>query len=208
MKHLTSIVAIAIACCLHLAPSLCGEEYGIKLLANGSEIATIALVIENDIATATVGDSKEHFDLKKNQWQDETTGKWVTFAQCEDWAAQSKKKSALSSATVPPQVRAFVAWSLNPTYETKSTKTSLVLTSGQVDYRITGTKSERDLSNYFKYAKLNAYKKAMTERKLPPFAELEAISAMERHGIVPTSITVEMPGVPRAPRIKMEIDYK
>lgn len=208
MKDITGNMKlfVFIVCFLvFFSPCLTGEEYRIDLSSNGAELAVVELTIEGDIATATIGGVAERFDLKQGRWQDEASGKWVTLAQCEQWAAQSKEKSKASVASIPPQVRPFVLWSLDPTFESKSTETSLTLTSGQVDYRIAGEKSNRDLFNYFRYAKLNAYKKAMTERKLPPFAELKAIEAMERSGMAPTSITVEITGVPGAPTIKMGI---
>ncbi|EMI42310.1 hypothetical protein RRSWK_05153 [Rhodopirellula sp. SWK7] len=201
MNHLTLAICIWFAS----APYLNGEEYRIDLQSNGIELDVVELDIKDGIATATVGDTTERFDLKQNRWWNEASGQWVTLSQCKTWAAQSNKRTKASSASIPPHVRSFVLWSLNPMYESKATGTLLTLTSGQFDYHIMGEKSNRDLSNYFGYAKLNAYKKAMTERKLPPFAELKAIEAMERSGILPRLITVEIPGIPDAPTIKMRM---
>jgi hypothetical protein len=73
---------------------------------------------------------------------------------------------------------------------------------------IVGQKTDRDLTHYFRYARLNAYKKAMTERKLPPFAELRVIEELERRKMMPTSMEVQIPGIAGAPTIKMLIATK
>jgi hypothetical protein len=52
---------------------------------------------------------------------------------------------------------------------------------------------------------LSAYKKAMTERELPPFSELKAITEMSNLGHVPRRMTVTIPGIPQAPKFEMEI---
>jgi hypothetical protein len=82
---------------------------------------------------------------------------------------------------------------------------ALRLTSGQVDYVIEGVASTVNMDGYFRYAVINAYKKAMTERKLPPFAELKAIEEMKSLGHIPRTISVTIPGVPGSPVIMLEI---
>ena len=79
------------------------------------------------------------------------------------------------------------------------------LTSGQVDYVIEGEASKTDVDAYFRYALLNAYKKALTEKKLPPFSEVKAIEEMKSLGRIPQKITVAMPGVPGSPVIEITI---
>ena len=113
-------------------------------------------------------------------------------SQCETWARQSKEKSSNSAVTIPEPIRSFVQWSLDPTFEVEETDTTLTLTSGQVDYTITGQKTDSDLTSFFLYARLNAYKKAMTERKLPPFAELKVLAELERRNMRPESMEVQI----------------
>ncbi|MEM7315858.1 MAG: hypothetical protein AAF497_22210, partial [Planctomycetota bacterium] len=59
-----------------------------------------------------------------------------------------------------------------------------------------------------RYARLNAYKKAMTERRLPPFAELKVLKELERRKLMPKSMEVRLPGVPGAPEFKMVFSEK
>lgn len=201
MKHGT-LLSLVLSAATSLGQA---EEYRINLQSNGEEIAIIELSINGDTAVAKVADITEQFDLKNQRWQHDESMQWVTLSQSEAWAKQSKEKSSKSSASVPDQIRGFVLWSLNPKFEITSAEGTLMLTSGQVDYKIAVEKSDSEVTNYFRYARLNAYKKAMTERKLPPFAELLVIEELERRKLMPKSMEVEIPGVPGSPSFTMLI---
>lgn len=185
------------------ASRLSAQEYTIDLESGGERIAVIELSIDNDEAIARVGDVTERFDLKNQRWQDAESEQWVSLAQSEAWAKQSKEKSTKSVAAIPEDIRPFVEWSLSPDFKVETKDSAITLTSGQVDYAIIVTKSDSDLTNYFRYARLNAYKKAMTERKLPPFAELKVLEELERRKLMPKYMEVRIPGVPGAPEFKM-----
>lgn len=204
MKYIASIVS-AFSFLISFA---CGESYEIKIRSNGEEIAVIDLTIDDSIAIAKVGQSTERYDLKQLRWQDDASGKWVSLAECETWAKQSMDKANKSTVSIPASIRPFIMWTINPKFKIAQTDTTLTLTSGQVDYIISGMKTESDLSNYFKYARLNAYRKAMTERKLAPFSELRAIDEMERSKLKPESVEIKIPGVPGSPTITMLITGK
>ncbi len=184
------------------------QEYKINLKANGEDIAFIDLSIRGNTAITKVGDMTERFDLKNLRWQHDESKQWVSLEHCETWAKQSKEKTKKSTVSVPDQIRPFVLWSLAPTFEIAATDTILTLTSGQVNYKIVVEKADQDLLGYFRYARLNAYKKAMTEGKLPPFAELLVIDELERRKLMPRSIEIQIPGIPGAPTIKMLIANK
>jgi hypothetical protein len=181
------------------------SELKIDFKIEGESKAEILLEIEGDIATAKVAGETEQFNLKDQSWLNPETAKWTTLAQCKEWAEQSKAKSLKSADTAPANIRPFVLWSLNPTFKVEKANDTLRVTSGQVDYVIEGQASKSNAEKYFRYAVLNAYKKAMTERKLPPFSELKAITEMSNLGHIPRKITVTMPGIPNAPKFEMEI---
>jgi hypothetical protein len=181
------------------------QKYRIAIQSNGKEIGVIDLLIQGDAATSTVADVTERFDLRNQRWQHDGSKEWVTLSECESWAIQSKDKSQTSSASVPEQIRPFVEWSLDPTFDVVSTNGILTLTSGQVDYKIAVERYDRDLANYYRYARLNAYKKAMTARKLPPFAELLVLDELERRNVMPKTMQVQIPGVPGSPVIEIFI---
>lgn len=192
------------ACILLLIHSIClAQDYTIEFEANGETLAVVKLVIEKDVATTTVDGVIERFDLSKQSWWHDGFNQWVTLAQCEAWAEESKQRSTNSAASIPKAIRPFVLWSLDPQFEIAETKTSLTLTSGQVDYDIVVEQTEADLTAFFRYARLNAFKKAMAEKKLPPFAELRVIDELEVRQLKPLSMKVEVPGIPEAPAMKI-----
>lgn len=203
MKSLASILGlITFQSMIALAGA---GELSISLKVNSEAIAKMDLKIVGDLATATVAGEAEQFNLKDMSWLDESTGKWITLAQCQKWAEQTREKTKKSTAAAPAHVRAFVEWSLDPIFKAVKTEESLKLTSGQVDYVIEGEASKTEVDAYFRYALLNAYKKAITEKKLPPFSEVKAIEEMKSLGRIPQKITVAMPGIPGSPVIEMII---
>lgn len=203
--NLTAAVLAALSFLSVCITPASAKEIKIDLKVDGKSTAKVLLKIEGDIATARVGDEIEQFNLKNASWFDASTRKWTTLAQCKEWANQSKAKALKSADAEPANVRSFLLWFLNPTFKVEKTNHTLRLRSGQVDYVIEGQASRSGAEKYFRYAVLNAYKKAMTERKLPPFPELRAITEMRTLGHLPQKITVTMPGIPKAPKSEMQI---
>jgi hypothetical protein len=182
-----------------------GQEFTINGELDGNETDVVQLSIKDDMAITKCNGVTEHFDLKNQRWQHEETKQWVTLAECESWAKQSKEKSENSSIEVPDEIRTFINWSLDPKFEINSSEGKLELISGQVDYRIEVEKSDRDYTNFYRYAKLNAYKKAMTLRKVLPFAELATLQELEKRKLFPKSMEIKIPGAKGSPTIKMTI---
>ncbi len=203
MRQKTLLLFVPFA--FSVASSNLAEEYKISLQSNGEEIAAIDLSIDGEMAIVKVEDVTERFDLKNQRWQHDESQQWVTLSQCKTWAQQSKEKSIKSINSAPAPSRSFLKWSLDPEFEITSSEETLTFSSGQVDYKITFEKTDRDLTNYYRYARLNAYKKAMTERKLPPFAELKVLDELERRKLMPRSMEINIPGVPKAPSFQMVI---
>lgn len=186
-----------------LAVAARGEEYTIHFESNGEPVGECKLSIGDESATVASDDFAEHFDLKGERWQDDESKEWVTLPACEEWAKQSKQKTRDSIPTAPKKIRSFVEWNLDPKFEIEATDDTLTLTSGQVDYKIDVEKVDGDMTNYFRYARLNAYKKAMTAKKLPPFAELLVLDELEKRKLKPRAMEVQIPGVPGAPILKV-----
>ena len=180
-------------------------DFVINLKANKESMAEIHLKIEGDFATTTVAEMTEQFNLKEMSWLDDNSKQWVTLARCKAWAERSKANSLKSVDSAPAEVRQFLLWSLNPTFKVDKSNDTLRLTSGQVTYVIESGASTTDMDGYFRYAVLNAYKKAMIERKFLPFSELKAIAEMKALGSIPRKISVAIPGIPRSPSFEMDI---
>jgi hypothetical protein len=204
VKHVTfTVIALAL-----VASQLSAANYDISVHSVGKKLVGMQLSIQGDTATATVGDLVEHFDLKQMRWQNDVAKQWISLSQCKTWGQQSKERSAKSTVKLPEKIRAFIAWNLDPKFEVKETATTLTLTSGYVDYTIVGEKTDRDLTNYYRYARLNAYKKAMTLRKLPHFAELKVLDELERRKMIPRSMEVRMPAIAQIPTMTVKIRDK
>ncbi len=189
----------------HYPAGLFGADFKIEIKADGKSVAVVSLTIDGDMANTKVDDEIEQFNLKDQSWLDATTGKWTTLAQCKQWAEQSKAKSLRSAQSAPENMRAFLQWSLDPKFKVEKTDSALRLISGQVDYVIEGKATKANTDKYFRYGELNAYKKAMTERKLPPFAELKAIEEINKLGHIPRKMTVTVPGIPKSPKMEIEV---
>lgn len=199
-RHLGLVVAL-----LGFAGVAGGAELTIQVRTDTNTVAAIDLKIEGDLATTTVAGGVEQFNLRDMSWRDDRTGRWISFAQCQEWARQSKAKMKRSADAAPAHVRDFFQWSLKPKFKVAKSDGVLRLTSGQVDYVIEGEASKTGVDAYFRYAVLNAYKKAMTEGKFPPFAELKAIEEMKRLGRIPERILVTIPVVPGSSVIELTI---
>ena len=193
---------------LTIASRLFAQDYSIDLESNGERIAVIDLSINETEAVAKVGDVTELFDLKNQRWQQAGSEVWVSLTQCELWATQNKEKTSRSTDSIPEKMRPFVSWSLDPTFDVTENDATLKLASGQVDYEMVVTKSDHKLTNYYRYAKLNAYKKAMTEKKLAPFAELKVLEELERRNVMLKSMEIKISGIEGAPAFKMNIRDK
>jgi hypothetical protein len=197
------------ACILSLAifgvSRTLASDFAIEMKANGDVVAEILLRIEGNFATATVAGEAERFNLKEMSWLDERTNQWVTAAQCKEWSEQSKAKSLQSTVTAPARVRSFVMWSLDPTFRVEKSNGTLRLTSGHVDYVIEGEASMTGVDGYYRYAIVNAYKKAIVEKKLPPFSELKAIEEMKALGYVPRKISIAIPAIQGSPTFEIQI---
>jgi len=182
-----------------------GAELAIDLKADKKTIAQLRLRIKDDLATAAGPGVTERFDIKRMRWFDEKSLQWVTLADSKKWASRSKAQTKKSADSAAGHVRPFLLWSLEPSFKVDKSNGSLRLTSGQVDYVIEGEASKTNVDEFFRYAVLNAYKKAMTERKLAPFSELKAIAEMKSLRHIPRKISITMPGIPESPVIDMEI---
>jgi hypothetical protein len=203
------IGAVLLVFGLTIAPR--AEDYSLRVESDGEELVVFELSVNADAATVKIKDAEdfvENYDLKDQRWQDDQTKEWFTLAQCEKWAEQTAEKSKVSLNSAPEKIRAFAEWTLDPQYETTVTDDLLTMKSGQVDYKVTFKKSDRDLTNYFRYLRLNAYKNAMRQKNILPFAELKVIDELEKRKLMPTSMEIAIPAIEGSPLIKMTIEEK
>lgn len=204
MKSLV-VLSACVAFLASCAPSDDADRLTINVEADGQSLASVSLTVDASLAIAAVEGKRELFNIRDMSWFEPSTGEWVSLTRCKDWADQSKTKSLASAAAASADIRAFLLWSLDPSFEVQESNGTLRLTSGQIDYVLEGVASKNNATRFFNYAVLNAYKKAMTEQKMLPFAELKALAEMNKRGYIPHKITVVIPGVLGAPGFVMKI---
>jgi len=81
----------------------------------------------------------------------------------------------------------------------------LLLTSGFLDYKITVAPGGPELPAYYKFARLNAYRKAMTLRQQLPLAELLVLKELETRNLLPRRMEVRFPSIPEGPTAVVEL---
>ncbi|RXK56673.1 hypothetical protein ESB00_12625 [Oleiharenicola lentus] len=129
---------------------------GDRVLEFGPEISNAPLAI---------------FDLSAPAWTDTATGKRITLAEARAWAGNTKAgaESSLARVTDPDQ-RAFVQSLLTPDFVVSKSGDGVTLKSRFLNYiasaplTLNGDLKKRLLV----YDTLNAYRKAMAPRQLPP----------------------------------------
>lgn len=195
---------ISLILALGFSAGVTGQEIHVILEADGKNVAEFDVSLTQDEAIARVGETVEKFDLKNMRWEHEASKQWVTLAMCEDW---SKKSLALANKSekrdeLPPKFVEFLEWSLDPKFKVEEKDGVITMISGQVDYTIKVEKKEYELTPLFKYSKLNAYKKAMTQRKMAPYAELKVMEELQRRNVMPVEMEIKITGIPEAPLMK------
>ena len=132
-----------------------------------------------------------HYDLKDMSWRDPPKKQKVRLADGVAWAEASAKKSRQSLQKVAdPKTKKFAALTLDPSFETKLDGETLVMTNEAFEYRISSDQkfAEGQKTRFFAYDHLNAYRKAMTDRKLPPFAQLVVTKELEKRAMIPSRL--------------------
>jgi hypothetical protein len=153
------------------------DEYAVELDANNeSRVAAI-------------------YNLTDGSWRDANTGQEITLQTCEQWARASSEMSRKSLAqATDTNLKRFVELSLEPKFEVIEGNGEITLQNDVLMYRVSNPVplSELQRQRFFAYDRLNAYRKAMTERKLPPFPQLAVDDEIERLEFVPGQIDVEI----------------
>lgn len=135
------------------------------------------------------------FDLSTPAWTDTETGKRITLAQAREWASNSKAGAESSLARVPDaNQRAFVQSLLTPDFMVHQSGDGVTLKSRFLNYTayapltLSGDLKKRILV----YDTLNAYRKAMAPRQLPPFTQLEVCRLLAENEIYPGLLVMEL----------------
>jgi len=182
------------------------HHISVNMKSNGEVLAISELVFDNHTATVTTDDEVEKYDLRHESWFDENRDRWVTLSQSQSWTENSVAQSRMSLETRAPEAaKPLLQWMITPRFDVTQEGDVLLLTSGFLDYKITVAPGGPELPAYYKFARLNAYRKAMTLRQQLPLAELLVLKELETRNLLPRRMEVRFPSIPEGPTAVVEL---
>jgi hypothetical protein len=151
------------------------------------------------------------YDLDAMSWYDFAPPRTIHLKECEAWAQASAERSRKSLAQITDDgLKRFVERTLEPQLEVVQEKDAVTFKNDVFKYRVSAplTLDATQRKRFFSYDRLNAYRKAMLERKLAPFAQLAVDKELESRGFAPGNIefTIETPQGAVQVVVKAEID--
>lgn len=140
------------------------------------------------------------FDMQKKSWKEFESGKNVTIKDAEAWATASLKRSSerieqlkKERADLQAALR-LIEFTFDPKFDIQEKDDTLILDSEMMRYEIRNNKAVSDniRSRIFAYDKLNAYRKAMVQRKLAPLVQLEVDRIMAEKDYFPAELSMTL----------------
>ena len=190
----------------------CGSGSGptsrflVTLTVNDQEVGSSDFVIDNHAATMTTDGEVERFDLRHESWFDESRNKWITLSESRAWTEGAIARSRQTvDARASADTRPLLEWMISPRFDVTREGDFLLLKSGFLDYRIKVAPGGPELKNYIRFARLNAYKKAMTLHQNLPLAELLVTEELETRNLIPlrTEVTFVLRGDTRSAIVEL-----
>ena len=178
----------------HVVPNPEPFKVEIKASADEREAGAVVYFIGRYAVEFVHGsDSKPEaiYDLEEMSWRDRSPLGTLRLADCQAWAKASAGRSRASIArTTDPELRRFIELMLDPQFKVTTEEDRVILINDVLMYEIhsTQTLSKANRDRFFSYDTLNAYRKAMVERKLPPTPQLEIDKEMAARKLVPSEI--------------------
>ncbi len=136
------------------------------------------------------------YDLDAMSWRQFSPPRTITLKNCEVWQkANSESLQETLAKFSDPKLKRFIELTLEPRFETTRDEDTIELKNEAMRYRMSDPipLDADQRKHFFAYDRLNAYRKAMVDRKLPPAAQLAVDSELERQDFVPgiTELTVQ-----------------
>lgn len=136
------------------------------------------------------------FDLARQSWKDLESNQTTLFTVCEAWVQASIKRTRTSLATTKDAaVKHFVETILEPNLQVSlDTQGVLTLENDVVVYKITSSQelSAEMLERYFAYERMNACRKAMVQKTIPPTTQYEMLDELKQRSMYPNEIHLTM----------------
>jgi hypothetical protein len=175
-----------------------------KLPGNEPILIQSAVAFQGAFAVSAVKDDAQSpynfregvvFDLQNHAWHHPGKNAWVSLNDCREWERLSKKKSKLTMWLAPKEEREFLQTMLDPAFEVTELRTGeLQISDGGLQYTVTPGKdvSAEVLQNFYRYDQLNAYHKAMTDKQLPPTAQIALDAILSKRGVFPAKLNAKI----------------
>jgi hypothetical protein len=180
--------------------------------AGGQELFAATIFFVGHYAVEFTGESESEplviYNLHDMSWRDIPQRRTVRISDCKAWAKASAERSRATLAKAPdPGFRRFVEAMLNPQFTAAMKNDKLTLTNDVVKYEIESTQnvSKARLAKFFAYDILNAYRKAMVDRKLPPFPQLAVDEELKARGMAPNEMNITITTPQAAVRLRATV---
>ena len=179
----------------------------------GQHVATRAHFLDEwAVVNLDSDDENKHvvFNLKTQSWYNPSTG-YVSLAGAKEWAEVTERASreSMEKGDTPPEAKQLMLATWEPNFTVTPTERGLRLENAALQYELSGRAdvTARQLELILTCARLYAYQKAMTERKLSPNAELALFAELERRAFLPTrtQLTMRNPGLTVVFKMRTEI---
>ena len=156
----------------------------------------VSAVQDPDTATGIRWEHALLFDLDRMAWYDAAQQRWVDLKSGQAWEKatleRTKRNLALSS---DEQTRAFIQAITDPQFDVqKEDDGTIVISNSHLTYSIIPAQkiSPELLERFLAYDVLNAYNKAIEEKKLPPTPQVAVDDILAQHKILPWKMTAKI----------------
>ena len=136
------------------------------------------------------------YDLERMAWHDNDRKAWIDMASCRAWEKASIEKTRESLASSrDAEVNAFVEAAIDPRFNVQLNQNgTLTISNSHLTYSIIPDEdfALEQTERYFAYDRLNAFHKALTEKQLPPTAQLEVDNILLQKQVFPKQMNGRM----------------
>ncbi len=135
------------------------------------------------------------YDFQNMTWRDTKEARTVSLSECEKWAKETYDKSQASLAKVKdPKLHAFSEAMLDPKFKVAAKGNALMLTNDATTFEIRSTEKlpKDQLDRLYALNKLDAYRKAMFQKKFGPFMKLALEKELTKRRMFPSETTLTM----------------
>ncbi len=135
------------------------------------------------------------YDLDKEMWHEVRKSEAVDMAKVRAWLKRSEERTAksLENPGLSAEVKRLAKAMLQPDFQVSASGNVLTLKNEFMAYQVTGVPiAGQGKIGLFAWDRLNAYRKAMLERKLPPHPQLAVTAELEKRRLFPAQMVLTL----------------